>query len=1410
MLKRFIPLSVFVLSLSAVLAQRPMFIPVDLSVKAGGSRAACDNKAGTSTQKLLATSQSNDKKFLCFNDKLEITHNGDQVLSSDPNKTTPAGVGYLFLKCAPTKSGITIQDIASDPCILKTPSGATPPGGFSITTGGNLKGNNEFLNDGWLQTNYGSGKPVKLFFAPITFDKYDISASPAAGYEGTPAGACVNVNTSAAFDVVYLNQIRPSIVSQGNLSGIFKCTGGLPEYDTNLSSYTVDISLKTNNTVKGTINSGAAKHNANVQFTVPQEGTYTINVEDGKSCGTTFEMVIASAVDVLVQNDTVCSGASGKLSIVPSGGSGNYTYKWERNPQGSGTVSGPFPLPVAGTTINNLPIGSYSVTVLDLGSGTSSPARNGEIVTSNIILSVTLNNTNPTCPDSFDGKVSTTVKGGFPPYYFQWSNGESGSNKPMISNVGVVNGSTKYAVTVTDRFGCTTEALTNLTINQISINNIVSTNASCVGAKDGVITFDVSGGTPLNGNYNFKWQIGSNPGDTLVYSAGGANLFQRDPGFYSVTITDSKGCKIVNNLLEIKENRKLTITKNVVDAKCFNAKDGTVSLLVTESGQGAPSSGPIAFSWSPVPSAFQSGTNFTTSYGQVGVGKYQVTVSDNFKCIIVDSVVVKQPATALTVVNTVKTNPTCAGNSADGKITVVASGGTAPYTYKWDKSIVQLPNLSNLYADTYTVTVTDANGCTASLAVVLDPPAGPQIASVQTTNVNCFSDSNGSVKVVVTKASPTDVLTFKWSNGGSTTDEIIGLKPGKYSVTVTDQRGCAIKKDTAVTSPAALELVGLPLVIKPSCPSSKDGEIKITVKGGTASYTYEWSSVVTGTGSATSASTTFSITNLAVGRYNITVTDQNNCPKLLIPDVAINFPPVITLSKQVDSDVDCFDSGPCNGKATVIVTAGNSATGAYRFLWQGGTVAQANLNEPVSANNLCRGWNQVTVTDGKCDLVDSVYIGAPQPVGIDATTQQIKPVTCNGGSDGSITIDGKGGVGPYTYKWGQGTTGPTTTNLTAGAYQVTITDSKNCPFSTTLTVVEPPVLLAQVDTAKTDSVTCARYSDGKITLKYSGGNPGGYAFAWSPNVSTGDVADKLPAGVYSVVVSDAKGCTVSVAPYIINEPDSVSFTLDTIKSPLCFGYLTEIKIKDASGGNGSMLGNYTYSIDDGAAVNAKTGILSTTAGTHNVKVFDPFGCYSQQSINIQEPPRIRVYLGQDAEVELGDSYEINATIDAVNPIVKYVWSNSPNATPVTLTNDCKDRCAQVIKPLVDGSYILLVEDSIGCMGADTINLTIDRNRNVYLPNIFSPNVDGTNDFFEVFADPLSVEKINYLRVYDRWGNMVFDSPAFSPVESRYVGNRWNGYYQDREANIGVYIYACEVKFIDGLVITFRGDVMLAR
>lgn len=1423
MLKRFIPFSFLTLFSLCLLAQRPMFISVDRDVLSDASnRAACNSNAGTSTQTLHSLAQSNDKRYLCYKDKLVIKHNKDQVFT-DPVPATLAGVAYLYLTCNPTKSGLTIQDVASDPCILKTPSGGTPPGfGFYVESGGNLKGDNEFENDGYWQTAYGSGKPFKLVFAPITFDAFDYTVSPPKPkYEGSPAGQCVNVNTANAFDVIYLNEIKANNINQGDKQGSFRAIGGLSEYD-NTTNYTIDISLKSNNAIKGTITSGAAKHNGNITFTAPQNGTFVVNIEDGKSCGATFEMVLSSALDVLITNDTICHtpNVKGNLLIIPSGGTGSYTYTYQKT--GGGAVNGPFPLPSTGSTINNLDPGEYIIIVRD-GSGATSTPKNGLIVQASQVLSVNISKTDPSCPEILNGNATANVVGGFPPYYYEWSNGEKGSNKQNITGIGVINGNIKYSVTATDRFGCTTTDDANLTINKMTITNVNSNDATCYGSKDGQINFSVTGGTAPSGNYNFKWKSKTDPTYFLQYDAGGANFWAQNPGKYTVTITDNVGCSIVDTTLEIKAARTITLTKNLANAKCFNEANGSIAVQVTQSGQGSTSTGPVTFIWSPVPGGTPNTTAFTQTYAEVKSGLYKVTVNDAFNCVLTDTMSIKQPASALTISIKTQKSPTCAGKSVDGEIEITASGGTPSYGFKWQRGTTNLPNITNkitnLIAGTYTVTVTDANGCTQLTQVVLIDPPGPTVSAIEVKNVNCSTDNNGSIKVTAQGANAADVLTYKWSNGAST-NEVFNLTPGQYTVTVSDSKGCAIVRDTVVKSPAALTLVGQPAITKPKCPASADGSIEIQVAGGTPDYTCSWETA-TNNNSFTSTGTVIKIENLPVGLYNITITDQNNCPSLVIPLVNITVPDIMTLTKVVNKIISCANSLVNDGEASYTVTTGNSASNQYFFSWAGQPNGiSTSLNQPIIIDDLKAGWNTVTVSDGNCTQIDSVFIGTPPAVSYDTTTFQVNPVICFGDANGSIVISGKGGQGPYTYSWVP-TLGnnPAINNLPAMDYIAIITDSKNCEFRTTITVPEPPDISISLDSVNTDSIRCHGASTGKITLNVSGGNdatPGSpkYAFAWTPNLSSSNIALNLAANNYTVVVTDSKGCSATET-YSLKQPQNeITFVIDTIAPPICNGYLTNVKILSASGGNGSQLKNYRFSVDDGAPVSADGGEIPVGAGKHIIKVYDSEGCVSgiEKTIDISEPPAIRVYLGEDLEIELGESREINAVIEPTAiPIVKYNWTWSPSATPLTFSDSCKNACAQIIKPLNDGYYILQVESVDGCLGLDTINLIIDRNRNVFIPNVFSPNVDGTNDFFEVFADEQSVEEITNFRVYDRWGNLVFQNPQpFKPTESRNNGNRWNGYYKDTQANLGVYVYLCEVKFVDGVIITFRGDVMLMR
>ncbi len=1402
MLKRFIPFSVFTFFAFAVLAQRPTFVPVDMRVIPNALRAACDNKAGTSTQTLTVSSQSNDKKYLCYKDKLTIKHNKDQVLISDPNPATLPGVGYLYLTCNPTVAGTTIQQVAADPCILKTSSGGTPPGdGVYLETGGVRTGDNEFFNDGYWQTTYGAGKPFKLIFAPITFDAFDGLKKPV--YESAPNDACVNVNTAASFEVIYLNEIKQTILTQGNQSGSFSVNGGVSEYD-NTSNYTVDIALKSNPSIKATITSGAVKHGGTVNFTTTQNGIYTVSIEDGKSCGATFDMVMSAAVDVLVQNDTICTAGQGKLTIFPSGGVAPYTYTYQQKTPVLGAINGPFSYDFTKGVIPNQAVGTYEIIVKDATGATSAGAIGTIKIATQPGLTVTGNA--PNCSYGFDGSATANLVGGSGPFYYEWNNGEKGSNKQNITGLGVGN----IGVTVTDRFGCTTSASGALSKTPIEIGNINSNAATCIGAKDGQINFTVTGGEPLGGNYDFKWQLSKNPSDTLLITSSAANFWGRSAGTYFVTITDNLNCKLIKEI-EIEAQRTLEIKHTVDDAKCFNQANGSLTVQVTPKGLNANDNSTMNFIWSPNPGVSTPiGTSFSEAYNNVIAGLYIVTVLDKFGCIISDSIEVKQPLSALSAIAT-KIDPTCAGNSANGSISITSSGGTPSYGYAWANSTSISPTRINLVAGNYTVTVTDANSCSTTLTTTLIAPIGPKIDSIKIQNVNCFTDKIGSINVFATTSNPAGGLTYKWSNG-ATTSQIFNLAPGKYSVTVIDANNCASFADTAILSPPALVLVGLPAITKPSCPNSADGSIEIEVEGGTPNYTYQWASQ-NSNGSKDDEDNKYIITGLTVGVYSITITDKNNCPSLIIPLVNIAVPATIALTKTVDKAVSCA-VGTCDGEATITITSGNSATGLYNVSWANNPAGlAATLNEPLKIPGLCAGWNKITISDfGPCTHIDSIFIDAPPAVGFDSTTLKVTPVTCFDGSDGSIMLNAKGGEGPYTYSWVQGlASSGTVTNLKADDYILTIKDNKNCEFRTTITVAEPEELIAIVDTAKTDSVSCTGAGDGKITLKVSGGNPQ-YAFAWDNNISFSSVADKLFAGSYGATVTDSKGCSVTIIPHVVGEQPPITFTLDTIAIPICNGYLTDVRIKSASGGHGSTLANYRFTIDDGAPVNAKDGVIPIGGGEHTVRVFDPNGCFNSLTIKIDEPPILNVYLGQDLELELGEIGELNATIQPAGiPIVKYNWSWSPNATPLTFSDSCKNTCAQIIKPFVDGSYILQVESIDGCLGADTVNITIDKNRNVFIPNIFSPNVDGTNDFFEVFADPQGVEQINYLRVYDRWGNLVFDTPApFTPANSRVVDNRWNGYFKDIEANVGVYIYACEVKFVDGVTLVFRGDIMLAR
>jgi gliding motility-associated-like protein len=1393
MLQRFISILVFALFYQTIFAQIPMqVISEGSSFGAAASRAACDNDAGSSTQTLAANAQSNDKVYLCKDDILNIKHNGSFNLSGDPIPSTPAGIGYAWYTCKPTISGIAVTSIAADPCIFKGntafPAGAN---GILLTTNNSLLGNAQFINDGFLQNTFNTGKPIKFTFAPITFDKLNTKGE--AVYEGTPSGSCVNVNKAASFDVVYLNAIKRTINSQGDLSGSFKAFGGLSEYDNGTTNYTITINLKSNPAIKGTVTSGNAKHNSTVNFTAPQNGIYTIDIQDGKSCGLTFDMTLSKVFAIDVKSDTVtCFGNNdGSFTIVPIGGTGPYTFVWKKS---NGPNSAPQALSLAGATISGLTFGTYTVVATDnLGATVS---KDFDVVQASAIFSVTTSATNPKCIGNKDGSVTANVAGGFLPYYYEWSTGEKGFGKNTINNIGIdpFTGANDFSVTVTDKAGCIKIASTNLTVNTVQLQKNIK-DATCSGLGDGEVQVIASGGNSASGNYNFQWSY-----NNFSQVAKSSKLTNLKDGTYYVTIVDDNGCQLVDSL-KVKPGKILSITPVVTNNKCFGDKAGKI--VITGNTSGGAAATPYIFTFTPGNAGIYNSSASVISYEQLPAGKYSVTMSDQDGCSISQAGLEVKDPPKLTISNVTVKDPTCLGNAKDGEIEIKAAGGTlaagANYKYKWINNNLT-PKITGVVAGAYAITVTDDNSCVVSKAFTLIPPLSPKITAFIVKNVNCPNSTNGSIEVTATPSSAGDVLIYSWSNGKGS-NGIFDLAPNKYSVTVSDQKGCTVVGDTAVTAPTAMVLIDT-IVTKPTCTNSKDGTINFSIAGGTKPYTFTWS--VDGKIESTSKDTV--LTNLPGASYVVSVTDSKGCEMLPIL-VNVEKPLLTKVAFTGLKEISCVNTGNCDGVATCTVTQGENPNAVYNFVWG---INKSDAGISSTQTTLCAGYNTITVSEGgNCPIVDSVFIGNPGKVALD--TADISPIRCFGGSDGSITLKAKGGIPPYKYQW-TNTGGPNTAtypNLIKGDYPFVIKDDNNCEFTGKIVLTQPEELTA---TSTKVEISCNGASDGQIIVKVEGGtqssdptNP--YTYAWSNNVSTNGIAKKLPNGTYKVTISDGNGCTI-IGGESLEEPTPIEFVLDTIAQPTCAGYLTDVKVKSAKGGGGTQLSNYTFSIDDGGTASALNGVIPVYAGQHIVRVFDPNGCSSKDiTIKVDDPPAIRVNLGLDREVLLGKDEELNATIEATNPIVKYTWSPT---TGLTFSDSCKNICALLVKPTEDASYILTVMDTIGCVGADTINIIIDKNRNVYFPNIFSPNVDGTNDFMEVFASTESVESINYFRIYDRWGNMVFESPSFKPKDSQVVGNRWNGFYKDIKANEGVYVYICEVKFVDGVVLRFRGDVTLVR
>jgi len=440
-----------------------------------------------------------------------------------------------------------------------------------------------------------------------------------------------------------------------------------------------------------------------------------------------------------------------------------------------------------------------------------------------------------------------------------------------------------------------------------------------------------------------------------------------------------------------------------------------------------------------------------------------------------------------------------------------------------------------------------------------------------------------------------------------------------------------------------------------------------------------------------------------------------------------------------------------------------------------------------------------------CDstVIITTTLVPPAQCGVEFTLTG-STVPC-GQTVGPLTLTVTLGEGPFNYAWsgpqsGSGTAGQVNLpqiigNLPPGNYSVTVTAANGLTASATATIGQnfPPTLSAQVvSDYNGEAISCFGEADGSAAATPAGGTPP-FNFIWSNGQATATATD-LGIGNYSVTVTDANGCTAS-SSVIIGEPTELSLTF-SVNDLNCFGQSNGAVTAVASGGTPP----YTYTLDNGTPQNSAT-FLGLAAGTFELTVTDANGCSAAGFIGVNAPVPVDVNLGDDQHISLGDETSLDALVNLpFDQVAEIVWQGLDSV-------ECGDCLEQPVVPLFTTTYSVAVTAENGCTDSDQVTVFVDRRRSVYIPNAFSPNEDGLNDVFMIFAKPGTVKKVKSFLVFSRWGESIFQYFNFEPNNPIYG---WDGKHRDAELNPSVFVWFAEIEFSDGVVELFEGDVSLIR
>ncbi|SUJ01322.1 gliding motility-associated C-terminal domain [Sphingobacterium spiritivorum] len=747
--------------------------------------------------------------------------------------------------------------------------------------------------------------------------------------------------------------------------------------------------------------------------------------------------------------------------------------------------------------------------------------------------------------------------------------------------------------------------------------------------------FDIQSGYP-----GFGWSGTAN--DNKFIDNDGAAAFGQNTGF-SIKIDAGLTYSVKKFYLFLADHNAeqytsgtVTVTGKLAGATVFTATTSTGFVQSTATNNG----------FTPIDLTTFGGVNNSTKV----IDELEISTTHPFNYVCMDALTWKLEYTCPTITIDTPThiNVACKG-TATGSVTVAPSGGTAPYTYSWTLGAGTAATASNLTAGTYTVTVTDKMGCTATKTITIVEPVAALAGIATKTDISCFGGSNGTATVAVTGG--TGPYAYSWAPSGGTGASATGLAIGSYTVTVTDANACQITRTVTVGQPAAA-LAGTATQTNVSCFGGSNGTATVAVTGGTPGYTYSW---------APSGGTNATATGLATGTYTVTVTDANACQ--ITRTVTVGQPAAALSGTATQTDVSCF--GGNNGTATVAVTGG---TPGYTYSWapSGGTGA--------TATGLAAGNYTVTITDANaCQITRTVTVGQPAAALSGNATKT--DISCFGGSNGTTSVAVTGGTAPYTYSWSpSGGTAASATGLGIGTYTVTVKDANSCQITRSVTIGQPAAALAGT-TSKTD-VSCFGGSNGTASIAVTGGTTP-YTYSWSPSGGTAASASGLAAGTYTVTVTDANACQIT-RNVTVGQPAAALSATATKTDVSCNGGSNGTATVSVTGGTPG----YTYSwAPTGGTAASATGLA---AGTYTVTVTDANACQTTATVTVDQPDALTGNATK-TDVSCFGGSNGTATIAVTGGKAPYTYSWSPSGgTAASATG------------LGIGTYTVTVKDANSC------------------------------------------------------------------------------------------------------------------